>query len=389
VARGVDQVELIELAVLGPEVEPDRLGLDGDAPLPLEIQLVEELLGPLPLADRAGHIQDPVGKGALAVVDVRDDREVADAAGVDGHHGHERLRLSGQTTMLAPTPQAGGDVRGRIRGNDWGLWVAIMAAWPLLTLAGCKDGKSTGDVPEGSRGDDSRQECVTPGADVNATDVNGDGRDDIRHVRVDGVRRCTEIDLNFDGQTDLTRFYASDGETVVREEHDFDFDGRLDQITFFEDGRIARKELDTNFNNHIDTWLWCEGGRVERAERDRRGNGEVDTWEFYENGLLAQAAYDENNDGKPERWELFREGRLAEVRRDTTFDGKADQKERVPANEAGPADEPLRCALEDLREAGTSGGEADASDAEAADVEPPQPFPDAQDAASVVDEDAQ
>jgi hypothetical protein len=272
------------------------------------------------------------------------------------------------------------------------MMAAVVAVAAALAMAGCKDGKAMGgDVPGGSRGDDGvRKECVTSGADLIEVDVNGDGRADIRHVQVDGVRQCSEVDLNFDGHVDVVRFYGPDGRTVVREEHDFDFDGRLDQIAFFEDGRLVRKELDTNFNNRIDTWLWCEDGKVTRAERDRRGNGEVDTWEFFEGGLLAQVAYDLNNDGKPEKWEVYRQGRLAEVRRDTDFDGKADLKEKVPEDEAGSPDEPLRCALEDLGDRGTAGGEAapeEGAEGEAPPegVEPPRRMPDARDAASVVE----
>ena len=40
-----------------------------------------------PLVDRAGLLQQPVGQRALAVVDVGDDREVADVFAV----GHRRI----------------------------------------------------------------------------------------------------------------------------------------------------------------------------------------------------------------------------------------------------------------------------------------------------------
>ena len=64
---------------------PDVLGLDGDAPLPLDVHRVEVLLAHQPGVDRPGQLQDAVGQGRLAVVDVADDGEVADA--VDGKHG--------------------------------------------------------------------------------------------------------------------------------------------------------------------------------------------------------------------------------------------------------------------------------------------------------------
>ena len=78
VARGVDEVELVLLAVLGVVVDADGLGLDGDAPLALQVHAVEHLLAHVPLGDGVGHLQDAVGQGRLPVVDVGDDGEVAD-----------------------------------------------------------------------------------------------------------------------------------------------------------------------------------------------------------------------------------------------------------------------------------------------------------------------
>ena len=42
-AGGVDQVELVGLAVLGRVVHGDRVGLDGDAPLALQVHRIEQL----------------------------------------------------------------------------------------------------------------------------------------------------------------------------------------------------------------------------------------------------------------------------------------------------------------------------------------------------------
>ncbi len=78
-AGRVDQVEHVLPPVPGLVAQPRGLGLDGDAPLALEVHLVEELLAPLALAERPGGVEQAIGQGALAVVDVRDDAEVADA----------------------------------------------------------------------------------------------------------------------------------------------------------------------------------------------------------------------------------------------------------------------------------------------------------------------
>ncbi len=77
-AGRVDQVQDVGLAVIGQVGEPDRVGLDGDAALPLEVHRVEDLRLHLARLHRAGQFEKPVGERRLAVVDVGDDREVAD-----------------------------------------------------------------------------------------------------------------------------------------------------------------------------------------------------------------------------------------------------------------------------------------------------------------------
>ena len=74
VARSVDQVDHV-VAV----VEPHRLELDGDAALALEVHRIEVLGAHLPGVDGAADLEDAVGQGGLAVVDVGDDRQVADS----------------------------------------------------------------------------------------------------------------------------------------------------------------------------------------------------------------------------------------------------------------------------------------------------------------------
>ena len=54
------------------------LRLDRDPALALELHRVEQLLLHVALGDRVGELEDAVGERRLAVVDVRDDREVAD-----------------------------------------------------------------------------------------------------------------------------------------------------------------------------------------------------------------------------------------------------------------------------------------------------------------------
>jgi hypothetical protein len=57
---------------------PDRLALDGDAALTLDVHPVEVLRPGMTRVDDPGQLQHPVGQRGFAVVDVRDDAEVAD-----------------------------------------------------------------------------------------------------------------------------------------------------------------------------------------------------------------------------------------------------------------------------------------------------------------------
>ncbi len=74
VTRRVDQVELVPFPG-----HTYGLSLDRDAALALEVHRVEHLLAHLPIGEGLRELEDAVGKRRLAVVDVRDDREVADA----------------------------------------------------------------------------------------------------------------------------------------------------------------------------------------------------------------------------------------------------------------------------------------------------------------------
>ncbi len=84
-AGRVDQVQVVDLAVSRPVLDPNRLCLDRDPALPLEVHRVEHLGTHFLRVDGAGDLEDAVGQGRLAVVDVGDDREVANVV----HRGAE------------------------------------------------------------------------------------------------------------------------------------------------------------------------------------------------------------------------------------------------------------------------------------------------------------
>ncbi len=86
VAGRVHEVEDVGLAVLGLVFEAYRLRLDRDAALALDIHRIEHLLDHVARRHRPGLLDQPVGERRLAVVDMRDDGEIANVFdGVGGH----------------------------------------------------------------------------------------------------------------------------------------------------------------------------------------------------------------------------------------------------------------------------------------------------------------
>ena len=77
-AGRVHQIENIVFSVLRPIMQAHRLRLDGDAALALDVHRIEHLLDHLARGERPGLLDQPVGERRLAVVDMRDDREIAD-----------------------------------------------------------------------------------------------------------------------------------------------------------------------------------------------------------------------------------------------------------------------------------------------------------------------
>ena len=84
-----------------------RLALDGDAALALDVHPVEVLRPHLPRVDHPGELQHPVGQRRLAVVDVRDDAEVADPV---RHRWHRDGSRQGRSSVAqASVLHDGGD----------------------------------------------------------------------------------------------------------------------------------------------------------------------------------------------------------------------------------------------------------------------------------------
>ena len=94
VARGVDEIQGVGLPVGGLVVQPHRPGLDGDAPLPLQVHVVQQLGLHFPLGDGVAQLDEAVGKGGFSVVNV-DATLVAQAPKIKSYKVAMAERLSG------------------------------------------------------------------------------------------------------------------------------------------------------------------------------------------------------------------------------------------------------------------------------------------------------
>ena len=70
------------LAVVGLVIQANGVGFDRDAALALQVHGVEHLRHHFALRERAGVFQQAVGERGFAVVDVRNDGEIADETGI-------------------------------------------------------------------------------------------------------------------------------------------------------------------------------------------------------------------------------------------------------------------------------------------------------------------
>ncbi len=84
--RRVHQIEGVGVAVLGLVFQAHGLRLDGDAPLALDIHRIEHLVLHLARREPAAELDQPVGQGRFPMVDMGDDREIAEM----GEVGHGR-----------------------------------------------------------------------------------------------------------------------------------------------------------------------------------------------------------------------------------------------------------------------------------------------------------
>ena len=81
-AGGIDQIQLVGLAVVRGVHHAHGVGLDSDAAFALQVHGVKHLGLHLARGERPGQFQQAIRQRGFTVVDMRDDREVADESGV-------------------------------------------------------------------------------------------------------------------------------------------------------------------------------------------------------------------------------------------------------------------------------------------------------------------
>ena len=76
-SRRIDKVERVRLPILGGVVEGNGPGLNGDASLPLQVHIIQQLVFHIPLRHRAAGLQQPVGQRGFSMVNMGNNRKIS------------------------------------------------------------------------------------------------------------------------------------------------------------------------------------------------------------------------------------------------------------------------------------------------------------------------
>ena len=75
--RRIEQVQSVALARFARVTHRNRMRFDGDPALPFQVHGIKKLILLFPLLDRARALEQPVRQRRFAVIDMRDNAEVA------------------------------------------------------------------------------------------------------------------------------------------------------------------------------------------------------------------------------------------------------------------------------------------------------------------------
>jgi hypothetical protein len=201
---------------------------------------------------------------------------------------------------------------------------AFLLAFALAAVAACE--RSGTAVPVY---DTSTRELVRIDSDVNS-----DGRTDVRTSMQNGRAARLEGDTNGDGRPDRWEYYDAAGR-LERIGGSSQQDGREDTWAYTS-GTDVRMDISTLRDGVIDRREFYRGHRLRRTERDTNHDGLMDTWEEFEGGRLTLVAIDEDRrHGRPTRRVRYGTGGGAHVEIDPDGDGRFSPA--VAATPEGPA----------------------------------------------------
>ena len=76
--RRVDEIQVVDVPILGVVIERDALSLDRDASFTLDVHRVEHLRGHLALAQAITHLYESIGQRRFAMIHMGNDGEIPD-----------------------------------------------------------------------------------------------------------------------------------------------------------------------------------------------------------------------------------------------------------------------------------------------------------------------
>ncbi len=83
--RGIDDIELVGMSIIGVIHQCDALGLDGNPPFAFDIHGIENLIFHFSFRQTATHLDEAIRKGRFPMVNVGNNGEISDVFGTDNH----------------------------------------------------------------------------------------------------------------------------------------------------------------------------------------------------------------------------------------------------------------------------------------------------------------
>ena len=76
-ARRINEVQLVSMPIMGFIGGSHRMSFYGNPPLTFKIHIVQDLITSFSCRHRTSQLQETIGKGGFTVIDMGDDRKVA------------------------------------------------------------------------------------------------------------------------------------------------------------------------------------------------------------------------------------------------------------------------------------------------------------------------